>query len=302
MTALVLPGAIQRRVDAAASAYMQPAGTPAIDFSQPRGEPALIAADSVSWRIFKNPVALFIGGVAAVILELAEARVRAGVWDHTRFRTDPAPRLKRTGLAAMVTVYAARSQAGIMIAGVNRRHAAVTGHADDGRAYAADDADLLDWVQATASYGFIEAYHRFARPLSGVDRDRAWSEAAPAANLYGAHGAPASRADWDRQLAVMTPRLTASPIVFEFLDIMRATPLMPGPARPLQSLLIRAAVDLVPPEVASVVGLEPRHGLSSWQRTLVRAAAHTADRLPLRDAPPAQACLRMGLPADWLYR
>ena len=302
MTALVLPGALQRRVEAMAGDYLRPAGMPAIDFSQPKGEPALIAADSVSWRIFKNPVALFIGGLAAVILELAEPRVRAGVWDHTRFRTDPAPRLKRTGLAAMVTVYAARSQAEAMIAGVNRRHAAVTGHADDGRAYAADDADLLDWVQATASYGFIEAYDRFARPLSEADRERAWSEAAPAADLYGAHGAPASRADWDRQLASMTPRLTASPIVFDFLDIMRATPLIPGPARPLQSLLIRAAVDLVPPEVARVVGLKPLHGLSSWQRTLIRTAARAADRLPLRDAPPAQACLRMGLPADWLYR
>ena len=80
------------------------------------------------------------------------------------------------------------------------------------------------------------------------------------------------------------------------------TPLIPGPARPLQPLLIRAAVDLVPPEVARVVGLKPLHGLSSWQRTLIRTAARAADRLPLRDAPPAQACLRMGLPGDWLYR
>jgi hypothetical protein len=27
-----------------------------------------------------------------------------------------------------------------------------------------------------------------------------------------------------------------------------------------------------------------------------------ADRLVLENAPPAQACVRMGLPADWLYR
>ena len=46
-------------------------------------------ADSVAWRVFRNPVALFVGGVTAVILELAEPRVRSGVWDHTTFRTDP---------------------------------------------------------------------------------------------------------------------------------------------------------------------------------------------------------------------
>ncbi|NBW08140.1 MAG: DUF2236 domain-containing protein [Caulobacteraceae bacterium] len=302
MTAIILPEALQRRVEAAAGDFLRADGLPVIDFSEPKGEPALIGADSVSWRIFKNPIALFIGGVAAVILELAEPRVRAGVWDHTSFRTDPAPRLKRTGLAAMVTVYAARSQAEAMIAGVNRRHARVTGTADDGRAYAADDLELLNWVQATASYGFIEAFHRFARPLSPDERDRAWAEAGPAARLYGATGAPASSAEWQVQLDAMTPKLTASPIVFEFLDIMRAAPLLPGLARPLQSLLIRAAVDLTPPEVARIVGLEPRHGLSSWQAPIVRAAARAADRLPLKEAPPAQACLRLGLPADWLYR
>jgi len=33
-------------------------------------KPAFVSADSVSWRIFKNPVSLFVDGVAAVILEL----------------------------------------------------------------------------------------------------------------------------------------------------------------------------------------------------------------------------------------
>lgn len=300
--ALTLPFPLQRRIEAAASAFLKPAGSPHIDFARPKGEPALVAADSISWRVFKNLIGLFIGGVAAVILELAETRVRAGVWDHTSFRTDPVPRLQRTGLAAMVTVYAARSQAEAMIAGVNRRHARVTGRADDGRAYAADDVDLLDWVQATAGYGFGEAYHRFVRPLSTQDRDRAWAEAAPAARLYGATGAPTSQAEWETQLAAMIPRLSPSPIVFEFLDIMRRAPALPRLGRPLQHLLIRAAVDLTPPPVAALLGLDPRHGLTPAQARIVRAVARTADRLPLRNAPPAQACLRMGLPPDWLYR
>ena len=80
-------------------------GNPDIDFRAPRGEAALAAADSVSWRVFKNPVALFVGGIAAVLLELAEPRVRTGVWEHSSFRGDPVRRMKRTGLAAMVTVW-----------------------------------------------------------------------------------------------------------------------------------------------------------------------------------------------------
>jgi len=51
-----------------------------IDFLRPAGEAALVPADSVSWRVFKNPLSLFVGGVAAVIMELAEPRARAGLY------------------------------------------------------------------------------------------------------------------------------------------------------------------------------------------------------------------------------
>ena len=71
-----------------------------------------MSPDSVSWRVFKNPISLFIGGVAAVIMELAGPRVRTGVWEHTTFRVDPIRRLRRTGLAAMVTIYGARQSRG----------------------------------------------------------------------------------------------------------------------------------------------------------------------------------------------
>jgi uncharacterized protein (DUF2236 family) len=301
MAALILPAPLQRRAEAAAGGFLRPAGAPAIDFTQPAGEPALVPAEAVSWRVFKNPVALFIGGVAAVILELAEPRVRAGVWEHTSFRSDPVSRLQRTGLAAMVTVYGARSHAEHMIAGVNRRHAAVTGRAEDGRAYAADDPELLDWVQATASYGFGEAYHRFVRPFSAAERDRAWAEATTTARLYGATGAPTSHAAWQAQLAAMTPRLSPSPIVPEFLEIMRRAPLTPAAGRPLQHLLIRAAVSLTPPEATRILGLDELR-LAPREAAVVRVLGRAADRLLLRDGPPAQACRRLGLPADWLYR
>jgi hypothetical protein len=56
-----------------------------------------VSPDSISWRVFKNPLSLFIGGAAAVIMELAEPRVRTGVWEHTAFRVDPIRRLRRTG-------------------------------------------------------------------------------------------------------------------------------------------------------------------------------------------------------------
>jgi len=301
MTLSARPGPLHARLEAMVSDLMRVEGL-SIDFASPSGAPALAPPDSVSWRVFKNPIALFTGGVAAVLLELAEPRVRAGVWDHTSFRAEPVMRLKRTGLAAMVTVYAARETAEAMIAGVGRRHAKVSGVTDDGTAYRADDPELLDWVQATASFGFLQGYHRYVEPLSAADRDRFYAEAAPAAALYGARNSPTSEADLDRALREMAPRLERSDVIFEFLDIIRKAPALPPGARLLQPLLVRAAVELLPAGVRETLNLGPRYGLAGWEGPVVRAMGRAADRFVLTSAPPAQASVRMGLPADWLYR
>ncbi len=271
-------------------------------FARPEGEPALVPADSVSWRIFKNPVALFIGGVAAVILELAEPSVRTGVWDHSGFRRDPLRRLERTGMAAMVTVYGPRSIAEATIANVVRMHDRVTGATPVGEAYRANDVRLLNWVQATASFGFIEAYHRYARQLSQAEIDKAYDEGVPAARLYGALGAPRSDAERLALFDIMRPRLEPSPIVFEFLEIMNRAAILPWMLRPAQRLLIRAAIELVPGDVRGRLGLGRSFGLRSWQLPLVRLSGALADRIVLRCGPAAQSCRRLGLPLSYLYR
>ena len=43
-----------------------------VDYREPAGDPGLFGPDSMAWRVHANPIALAIGGVAAVILELAE--------------------------------------------------------------------------------------------------------------------------------------------------------------------------------------------------------------------------------------
>jgi hypothetical protein len=55
---IVLPWPVQRNLERAARALLEPGDRSYIDFSQPTGEAALTSTDSVSWRIFKNPLAL----------------------------------------------------------------------------------------------------------------------------------------------------------------------------------------------------------------------------------------------------
>lgn len=276
-----------------------PPGAAAIDFTAPQGAPALFACDSLTWRVMKNPVALLIGGVAAVILELAEPRIRTGVWAHTAFRGDPVRRIRRTGYATMATIYAPAGQARALIARVNAMHAHVTGRTPAGAPYRAGDPDLLNWVQATAAFGFLEAYARFVRKLSRTERDQFYAEGAGPPALYGATSAPRSVAEMEALLAAMRPKLERSEIIFEFLSIMRGAKFLPS--RALQRLIVRAAVEITPDWGRDLLGLDESYGLRFGEETLLRALAVAGERIVLRDAPPAQACVRMGLGAGYLY-
>jgi uncharacterized protein (DUF2236 family) len=298
-----LPAPLQARLEQAARGYFdapKSARGLGVDFTKPAGAPALFAPTSVAWRVMKNPVALTIGGIAAVILELAEPRVRTGVWEHTTFRTDPVSRMKRTGMAAMVTIYGPADAARGIIAGIARAHGRVEGVTPAGAPYRANDEELLNWVQATAGYGFFEAYHRFVRALSPRDMDALYDEGHEAASLYGAHGAPRSVRAMQMLFAAMRPKLEPSQIVFDFLEIVRNAPLLPS--RSLQRMMVRAAVDITPPWARAILRLDARHGLRPGGATALRALGAASDRIVLESAPPARACLRMGLPADYLYR
>jgi uncharacterized protein (DUF2236 family) len=313
---------VRRNLDRLLASYIAaPAGMAAVDFSAPPGAPALFAPDSVTWRVMKNPVALMIGGIAAVILELAEPRVRTGVWEHTSFRRDPVARIRRTGYAALASTYAPADQARALIARVNAMHARVAGVIPEGVAYRADDPDLLAWVYATAQFGFVEAYHRYARKLSEAERDAYYAEAVEVAAIWGVREAWRSAAEAEALFQRMRPKLERHAIVFEFLAIMGRAPLLPGIARPLQTLAIRAAIALLPTWARDLLGLkygppspassvlagEGAGGpylrrLSFADETLLRALGALGDRLVIESAPPALACKRIGLPVDSLYR
>jgi uncharacterized protein (DUF2236 family) len=296
-----LPTVLQRRLDSTIGALLNAEQSRTIDFSRPLREEALIGPNSVSWRVFKNPIALFIGGVAAVILELAEPGVRAGVWEHSSFRKDPVGRLRRTGLAAMVTVYGPRSVAEPMIAGVVRKHAAVDGETAAGVRYSANDPRLLGWVHVTAVFSFAEAYNRYVESLSHTEFDAVYREGVPASLLYGALDAPQTAAAAQRLFESMQGKLDPSPVVFEFLQIMRETRALPHPLLWLQPVLVRAAVDLVPEWTRRLLGLKENYGLRPQEKWLVKLAGDFSNRIVPLGSPAIQSCLRLGLPATHLY-
>ena len=296
-----LPWSLQRRLDAATCALLRPQNGRAVDFTRPLGEEALLPPDSLTWRICKNPIALLIGGMAAVILELAEPAVRTGVWEHSSFPKDPMGRLRRTGVAAMATVYGARSMAEPLIARVVRMHGKVTGETPAGVPYSATDSRLLTWVQATAAFGFAEAYNRYVHSLRLAEMDSLYREGIRTSRLYGALDAPRSNAELQTLFDSMRGRLEPSPIVFQFLQIMSETPAFPRPLLWMQGMLVRAAVEMIPDWIRECLGLTEYYGLRSRDRWIVRMAGAVSDRIVLAESPAVQSCVRLGLPATHLY-
>ncbi len=273
---------LQRRL----ARLVYPSGTGPSEFLSPAGEPALMSASSVSWRVFGNPVAMLVGGIAAVLLELAEPRVRSGVWEHTTFREQPMARLQRTGYAAMMTAFGPRSRTEAMIARINRGHARIAGSTAAGIPYRASDVELLTWVHATSVYGFGQAYALCVRGLTDAERDDFCRENVEAGMLFGVEAPPGTQAALDGLLDQMRPALEPSDVLLEFLAIVGRLPILPRMARPLQHLFVRASVQCLPDWARQRLGLAGAGwAVAGWQWALLRAIGRAADHLSHPDMP-----------------
>lgn len=273
-----------------------------IDFETPAGERSLQHPSSLQWRIFKNQVALGIGGVAAVLMEFADARIRSGVWDHSTYKADPIGRSKRTGIAAMVGCYGPESAARRVIQGVTNMHARVQGQTPKGEAYKALDPELLDWVAATAAFGFLNAYDRFVSPLSDAEKDRFYRDGAVVARLYGAHNTPKTQGEFLAMMERLAPRFEPHPINTEFLDIIQSGKAAPNVPRFLHRALARASVSILPPLVREKLALGREYDLTTADWLALKLVARLAERRVDPKSPGCQAAVRLGLPRDFLYR
>ena len=272
-----------------------------VDYRRPAGEPGLCGPDSVSWQIFKNPITLAIGGTCAVLLELADPKIRTGVWDHSDFKDNPAGRAQRTATAALIGVYGPKSLAMEVIQRVSHMHAHVHGSTPSGMSYQADDPALLQWVGATAAYGFFAAYDRFFIAVPDTDQKRFLEESAHVGALYGASDPVLSPKGFELLLEERFPKFESHPIVFEFLDIMCRGKAAPWAPKRLQRMLVHAAVSIVPKEVKTVLKLGTQFDLSRLDEMAVRSMAAVAGRVPDPTHPAARASQRYGLPWNFVW-
>ncbi len=283
-----------------------PRGRSGIVYDAPAGDPGLFGPDSVTWRIHADFPGMLSGGLCALMLQTLHPRALAGVWDHSNFREDLVGRLRRTTDFVAGSTYAGRDEAERLIARVRAIHARVQGTTADGTPYRADDPALLTWVHATESYGFLQGYRRYCRPVPTALADAYYAEVACVAEALGATDVPASEADVAAYFDSVRDTLRydeRSREVLAVLSRMRLPVPMAGLSR---DLFLGAGAALLPDWAETLLRR------TRLQRIQTRAAANSLAmlaplfRAALPDGIAPRACARLdvdvSLLAEWPAR
>lgn len=139
-----------------------------------------------------SPVTPFLGGGAAVLLQVAHPLVAYGVVQHSGYDRDLWRRLTGTLRALYLIAFGDRQEADAAGAAVRAVHARVRGTTREalgpfaaGTLYSASDPDLMLWVHATLVQSSLGAFEQFVRPLRDEERERYLREMNLVAELFG---------------------------------------------------------------------------------------------------------------------
>jgi uncharacterized protein (DUF2236 family) len=264
------------------------------------------APESVIRRIGNTPLTPFLGGGAAVLLQVAHPLVAAGVVQHSDYRADLWRRLVRTLRALYLITYGTKAEADRAGEAVQRGHARVRGLTTEplgafpaGTPYSASDPELMLWVHGTLVYVSLELYQRHVRRLQPEEEERYYREMAVVAQIFGTPAAviPRSLDEFREYVAaqIESGPITATAPARAVAEVILAAPL-PAPMRMLVPAHRLATAATLPPRLREEYGLRfgPAH----------RVALHIAARAVRVTATPALLAashLRLAprlLPAD----
>jgi uncharacterized protein (DUF2236 family) len=250
----------------------------------------------------------FLGGGAAVLLQVAHPLVACGVVDHSGYERDLWRRLVGTLRALYFVTFGDRAEAEAAAAAVRRAHSVVhgttrtrLGRFPAGTRYAATDPELMLWVHATLVHSSLAAYRRFVGPLAPGEQEQYHREMSLIAELFGVptHVLPRSYAEFRdyfrAQLAGETITVTAP--AREVATVILATPL-PAPMRILAPAHRLATAAILPARLRAEYGLAwttlhqlalplAGHSVRYGSRPILALASHI--RPPARPLPASPA-------------
>ena len=217
---------------------------------------AYLPPDGVARSVHADLPTMLIGGVSALMLQTLHPLAMAGVAEHSGYREDPLGRLRRTASFVGTTTFGTVAEAEAAIAQVQRVHRRVNGTAPDGRAYSADDPELVTFIHVAEVHSFLASSRRYGpRPLTPEQCDRYYEEVATVAYALGAEWVPTTEREAESYLLRVRPELYAGPQAIEARDwLLRGVARRPA-ERAVYSLILAAAVGVLPSWARRELGL-----------------------------------------------
>jgi uncharacterized protein (DUF2236 family) len=215
----------------------------------------LFGPDSVTWRLHADP-SMLVGAMRALLVQALEPRAMAGVVQHSDYKADPWGRLNRTLRFVLHTTYGDTPTAEAACRAVRKIHDRIHGvDPVSGRAYSANDPDLLLWIHAVEVHSAVFAYRSYAGRLSDQDADRYVDEMVRVAELLGMPGNIAPRTMGElREYLRGVDGLQLTPGARESMRLIMFPP-MPLALRPVWVLPAGAAVASLPRFARRMYGL-----------------------------------------------
>jgi uncharacterized protein (DUF2236 family) len=257
--------------------------------------------DSMVRRLGNSPVTPFLGGGAAVLLQVAHPLVAAGVVEHSGYDRDLWRRLVRTLRALYLITFGDKREADEAGAAVQAVHARVRGKTKEqlgpfptGTPYSASDPELMVWVHATLVHSSLAAYERFVGTLSRRERDQYVSEMNLVAQLFGTparvlpSGYAGFRDYFDAALA--SEMITVTDPARRVASVIMATP-VPHPVRLLVPAHRLATARILPPRLRREYGLR-------WSGFHEAALPLAGRAVRYGTAPVLSLAARLRLPGD----
>ena len=236
------------------------------------------------------------GAGAAILLQVADHRVGAGVATHSRFTEDPIARLRHTlQYICVATLPEAQFARERVLGHVHRAHGPVRGVDGQGRPYSAFDPDAQLWVAATLYWAGEQVRHRVWGTLPADQAERMYREYAALATSLGV-----PEENWPRDRAAFAAYWDGHVARLEVTDDARtiAADLFSGQGLPAP---LRVALPVARLLTAGLLPARVRSGLGwSWTgRDSRREARAWAVAVPVYRRLPGAV---QGGVARWILR
>lgn len=151
----------------------------------------LFGPDSMFWRVNRH-LAMFLGAGRAALLQTAHPWVANGIDQHSKTKTDPMGRFRRTFTNVFTMVYGNIDQVLNSCITVHNIHASMFGQISEnsgafveGSEYQANDVYAMVWVHATLWETSIKMYELIVGPLTPAEKEAYYQDTRLFAYCFG---------------------------------------------------------------------------------------------------------------------